>query len=76
MASEELKAKLRKQLGDLEDKAEWEGGLATLILDYGGYDLFPPSCRPMVEGMISNWQALRTELARLSDYCGGTRNAW
>lgn len=36
---------LLEQLQALDDKAEWEGGITDLVLDYGGVqDLFPSDC--------------------------------
>lgn len=74
--NKQLRETLHKNLQTLDDKADWEGGLAEMVLGYGGWDYFPESCQQYISSMHDAYVSLRNELKRLSAECGFKASLW
>lgn len=71
-----LRSQLHNTLQELENKVEWEGGLAEMILSYGGWDMFPETCQKPLMALVTSHSELLVELRRLSAECGFEASVW
>ncbi len=63
---------VRLQLQEADEKADWEGGLAAMLLGYGGHDMFPEEVQDLILDFEGSLRALEAKLAELSDKVGYT----
>lgn len=68
---------LLAQLVDLDNKAEWEGGITDLVLDYGNvHELFPSDCWDACLRLQESADDLFSLLRELSTEAGYLGRSW
>lgn len=62
----------KKDLEDLENKCDWEGGLDEMLFGYGAADMFPVEVWELIDNLRDARDALKARLAEMSDAVGYT----
>lgn len=67
----------KTQLREADEKTDWEGGLPSMLLGYGGHDMFPEEVQDAILDFEGSYRLLQKQLAELSDKVGYTdRISW